>query len=115
MCRNLAGMPVYYRREDYDFLSLRDNNGVKRLLEADNIVLADKAALFSDYIVRVNSHEERKVRILLVTNEKLYILIQKQKHRTEYSIKACFQLKHIPIIEIATNNALLLNIHLDNR
>ena len=96
-------------------MSLRKNNCVRRLLEADCQIVEANDPFFSDYIVRVNSHEERKVRILIVTNQKLYILIQKEKARTEFSIKASFNLKNIPIVEIATDNTLLLNIQIDNK
>ena len=115
MRRHRSGRLRVDQREEYDFLGLRHNNCVRRLLEADGIVVAGMDTFFSDHIVRINSHEERKVRILLVTNQKLYILIQKENPRTEYSIKANFHLSHIRVIEIATNNALLLNLQLDNK
>lgn len=96
--------------EDYDFLGLRKNNCIRRLLEADGQFIEDKDPFFSDSIVRVNSNEERKIRILIVTNQKLYLLIQKEKSRTEFLIKSSDSLRNISKIEIAMNNTLLLNI-----
>lgn len=88
---------------------------MKRLLEADNQSVKENDIFFSDFVIRVNSHEERKARILIVTNQKLYLLIQKEKVRTEFSIKTSYLLKNIPVVEIGTNSALLLNIQLNNQ
>lgn len=78
------------------------------------MVLQKNEPFYSDMIVRINSKEERKVRVLVVTDSHLFILIQ-EKHNHQFTIKSESKLSHIQRVEVAMNNALLVNIFFKNK
>lgn len=99
--------------EDYDFIGLRENSGVRRLLQANGEELSDKRPIYSDEIIRINSREERKVRVLLITHFSFYILIQ--KNATEYSLKTKYVLNDIYSVQVVRNNSLLINVKFNTK
>lgn len=64
-------------------------------------------------IVRINSNEERKLRVIVVTTMNLYILIQEKKN--EFKIKSISKLAHIRRVEAAAHNTLLVNFVFKNK
>ncbi len=64
-------------------------------------------------IVRINSLEERKVRVIVVTSSNLYILIQEMNH--QFKIKSGSKLSQIGRVEAAVHNTLLVNIVFKDR
>ena len=71
-------------------------------------VLKPQTPIYSDEIIRINSEEIRKVRILIVTSTALYIMIPKSSH--EFSEKSHYLLSDIYQIEMANNNSMLIHI-----
>lgn len=72
------------------------------------MVIQKNDPFYSDLIIRINSREIRKVRILVITNDQLYIIIEEAK--SEFKIKCQSKLSQISRVEAASNNALLINI-----
>jgi hypothetical protein len=52
-----------------DYLDLRIESNLKKILEKNNEDLA-RTTIFSDYVTRINSNSERKLRIIVITSMK---------------------------------------------
>lgn len=100
-------------RFDYDFAGLRNNNSLNRLLEANGEVIMKDDPFYSDMIIRINSFEQRKVRVIVITRHCFFILIQETKH--QFKIKSDSKIINIQKVEAAVNNALLVNIVFKNK
>lgn len=83
-----------------------------RILQSKDDKLDKNDMIFSDEVIRVNSREVRKVRILLLTSKRLYILTHESK--TDYGIKNYYEMHNIFKIEVAQKNTLLINITFNN-
>ena len=105
---------TFVNRIDFDFAGLRNNNSLNRLLEANCVVLRKNDPFYSDMIVRINSLEKRKVRVLVVTESHLFILIQEGNNH-QFKIKSESLLSDFQRVEAAMNNALLVNILFKNK
>lgn len=108
-----GSIPLIRSDSDFDFAGLRTNNSLNRLLEANGEVVMKDDPFYSDVIVRINSFEQRKVRVIVITRHHMFILIQEGKH--QFKIKTDSKLEHIYKIEAAVHNALLVNILFKNR
>ena len=100
-------------RFDFDFTGLRNHNGVNRLLEANGDVLMKGDPFYSDMILRINSFKERKVRVLVITSQSIYILIEESN--SQLKIKSSYNLKDIERVEAAIHNSLLVNVIFKNK
>ncbi len=85
---------------------------MNRLIQSigDNILPNDN--IFSDEVIRINSNQERKSRILLITKTRFFILIHDTK--SVYSIKNHYLLHDIYKVEVAQKNSLLINVTFNN-
>ena len=101
--------------EDNDFMDMKNNNCVTRLLEAEGEDFSKQtsAQIFSDEIIRINSNQERKVRILLVTKYSLYILIQ--EGFSKFAVKSKAKLHDIFRIEIPNGNSMLVHMKFNEK
>lgn len=101
--------------DDTDFMDLRNNNCVVRLLEAEGEDFSRQPAahVFSDEILRINSNQERKPRILLITKYSLYVLIQ--EGASKFAVKVKAKLNQIFRIETPKGNSLLVHIKFNEK
>lgn len=106
---------VVSNTDDTDFMDLRNNNCVVRLLEAEGEDFSRQPAahVFSDQILRINSNQERKPRVLLITKYTLYVLIQEGASKFALKLKA--KLNQIFRIEIPKGNSLLVHIKFNEK
>lgn len=106
---------VVTNTEDTDFMDLRNNNCVTRLLEAEGEDFSRQPAthVFSDEILRINSNQERKPRVLLITKYTLYVLIQ--EGASKFAVKLKAKLNQIFRIEIPKGNSLLVHIKFNEK
>lgn len=96
-----------------DYVNLLKNPSViKILIPPKSGLLLKDITIFSDYITRINSKCERKIRVLMITENHLYILT---KSKTTYKIKYVIQLSLITRITFPTKNSTLIKISFQNQ
>ncbi len=86
---------------------------VVRLIQAYGEEIKPTTPIFSDEIIRINSRQERKVRLLVVTRTNLFICVPKPDK--EYSEKSHYKVNDIFKVEVAMHNSLLLNINFNKQ
>ena len=96
----------------YDFCSVLKSPSFKKIMASSRD--ANHTKVFSDYITRINSNCERKMRVCVITDKKLYILYPENK-------KGMFKLKYIADLELITKitvckrNSTLIKISILNQ
>lgn len=68
---------LFQQNYDRDFLNLRGNASVRKLLEKkgiDDKISNAGCLLFSDYIYRISKNEQRQKRIIMISEKNVYIL-----------------------------------------
>jgi hypothetical protein len=99
--------------EEEDHLGLKKKSSFVRLMQSQGINIKEKDIIFSDEIIRINSLQSRKVRILVLTQSWLLILVQTKEE--EFSIKMGIPMKEIQCIEVPQTSTLLVNIRFKNQ
>lgn len=99
--------------ENYDFMDVHNTPAILRLIQSFGEEIKPNTPVFSDEIIRINSRRERKVRMLIVTRNNMYILIPKLDK--EYSEKSHYKVSDIFRVEVARNNSLLLHVRFNQQ
>ena len=87
---------------------MKSNSSFTRLIQSVGEDLRADSAVFSDYVLRINSYSKRKVKVLVVTGHNLHLLDFSSD--TSFKHKACHPLSDIFCVEVAENNSILINI-----
>ena len=99
--------------EDEDHLGIKKKSSFVRLMQSQGINITEKDIIFSDEIIRINSLQHRKVRVLVLTQSWLLVLVQSKEE--EFSLKVGIPLKEIQCIEVPQTSTLLVNVRFKNR
>lgn len=97
-----------------DYLDLRYESNIGKILQKGGEDLA-KTVIFSDFVTRINSKSERKVRAIVITSKilftidkSIYILIPEKKK--EYKLKNSFPLIILRSVCFPKNNKVLFKL-----
>ena len=92
----------------HDFLEIHKDRHAEWIVEQKGGSL-ENGHIFCDYVTRINSHKERKMKVLLICDDYLYILNPKTAH-SHYSEKLCVHLQRISSVTIPKTNKTLMKI-----
>jgi hypothetical protein len=96
----------------YDFCSVLKNSSFRKILTSGKH--HDKCSrVFSDYITRINSNCERKMRVCAITNKKMYILYP-ETSKGILKLKYLADLELITKITVCKRNSTLIKISIMN-
>lgn len=96
----------------YDFCSVSKNSSFGKILASSTD--KNNAKIFSDYITRINSNCERKMRVCVITDKKLYILYP-ENSKGNYKLKYITSLEMITKITVCIRNSTLIKISIMNQ
>lgn len=71
-------------------------------------IIDQNSTIFSDDAIRINSRQQRKVRVVFVTTDNFYVLVP--TNSSEYKIKTVLSMQSIHTVDVAQNNSLMINI-----
>lgn len=96
-----------------DYMSLYGNDCIRSKILKLPGGQAFPNVLFSDYITRINSNCERKIRTFFVSDFALYILVQ--KGHKDFTLKFTVNLDLVRKITYPTQNSTLIKLSLENQ
>lgn len=94
-----------------DYLEMGFNHQVQRimLLHKDHSPMTN---IFSDYVCRINTNGQRKVRVCIITEQMIYFLIPQKSG--EFEIKMTIYLPHLHKVTLARANSTCMSISTTN-
>lgn len=95
----------------YDFCSVLKNPSFTKILKSSKDHQYSK--VFSDYITRINSNCERKMRVCVITDKKMYILYP-ENTKGAFKLKYITDLELISKITVCKRNSTLIKISIMN-
>lgn len=96
----------------YDFCSVLKNTSFSKILKGCKDHKYSK--VFSDYVTRINSNCERKMRVCVITDQKMYILYP-ENNKGVFKLKYITNLELITKITVCKRNSTLIKISIMNQ